>query len=344
LSLSVRAIVHDVIRGRRDLRDGVVEALSEEARADILRKHRLVPLLHYHYDLPIDLPGIDGHELERNQFLHRSAQKFIAEHANWDGVVVKGCSTSRLYDNPLSRKVFDVDILTTKQNAVEYFQRLRGEGFDVVEEAGNVKLEEEHGKVSDAEARDALMLKLVYFHEMPPLRKDRDVIIDLNFRVAYRGSVEYRKIFAIDAIEEYFANEVAGIRGLNIGFPRASVDLLYLVVHYAAEMFLFEFEGLRPGVPDLRLKKLLDIAMYFTKNVVDVDDFVATAEAASADVICGYFFDIMADLFEIAEMAAIASRFRTRSEPYHNAYMTKGGTLVRWDAPPSVRVERVRSA
>lgn len=328
---SVLAIIDDILKDRRDLRDGVLGLLETEAGRDAFYRHNLVPLLYHHYQLPDDSVAPFRGEIDRNDYLHDRACAFIESHQHWTGVVVKGCSTARLYEVPVSRVIQDVDIFTTKDNAIERFEGLRALGWDVLTEDGE-KID------PGAATRSTIVQKLMYAHEMPHIMGEEGLLVDLNFFASYRGSKTFREIFSIDAIEVFFASELKRCDGLSLGFPDPCVDLLYLVVHYAAEIFLFEFEGLRPGVPDLRLAKLMDVALYFKRNAVQTDAFLAVVEQASAQTLSGFFFDTISDLFDIDQVNAIAETLKPYSADYHNCRMDKDGEVRRWNNPPSARV------
>ncbi len=334
---SVLAIVDDILNERRDLRDDVLGLLETKAGRDTFYRHNLVPLLYHHYRLPDESVAPFRGEIERNDYLHGKAREFVGSHRHWTGVVVKGCSTAKLYEVPVSRVIQDVDILTTKDHAIKRFDELRALGWDVLTEDGE-KIE------PGAATRSTIVNKLLYAHEMPHIMGEEKLLVDLNFFASYRGSKKFREIFSIDAIEAFFAAELKNCEGLTLGFPDPEVDLLYLVVHYAAEIFLFEFEGLRPGVPDMRLAKLMDVALYFKRNAVDEDAFLAVIERASAQAICGFFFNALADLFDIEQVDAIAVKLAPFSAAYHNCRMDMDGEIRRWDTSPSTRVISLNAA
>jgi len=318
---SIKKIAKDILHNRKSEKANIEQYITDQNSdiVDLLRKHKILHITFLHYDLIRYLPSVSN-EIELNKTQHNLAAEFVKKHNHWNGVVVKGCSTAKLYRFPHGRMIGDLDILTSKSNAIDFYEHLRENGNHTDERMEKID-------------------KLMNQHEMPTLRTSNGLLVDLNFKAAYRGTEKYRELFSIDAIEKYFEDKLLSCSGLSYSLGSPHIDLVYLCVHYGCEVYLFEFEENERGIPDIRLSKLLDVALYLIQISSELDLFVKTIQQASASQICAYLLNIIDDIFDLKEAAIVIDMLNIKPDEHANTYMSLQGNIKIWPEPPNIRIE-----
>ena len=327
----IKGIALDILYDSQHFASQTRDGLSDSRFVQHLKKHKLLLMTSLHYGIGQATTEIKELQ-EKSARTHKLASEFAKKYSDWPGIIVKGCSTARMYEHNLGRVVADVDLLTTKSSAVEFYNYLRKTGCSIIPAGGNDK-DRYNGD------REYLVDKLMHFHEMPPLLTPDGLIVDLNFRAAYRGTQNYRQEFAIDAIENFFESVLSPVSRLEKCFENPLHELLYLCVHYACEVYLYSFEETGPNVPDIRLFKILDVAMLLRRQDNEIGEFLKVIRQASAEKPCALMFGILVDLFDIDAAKRLLIDLGIDGSELSETYLSIEGSKKSWNATPSQRIE-----